>query len=188
MTLRLDVAPTTEPVTLAEAKVQLRVDGTDDDDRITALIAAVREYVEVATGRALVTQTWTLVVDGFPGGGFEIPKPPLKSLTQITYVDVDGVTQTLSTDVYVVTQPTGPRAASGRVDLAYAQAWPATKAEVGAVSVTFDAGYGAADAVPDGLKQAMLLLIREWFDGTDNSGVSKAVESLMMGFRILKAY
>ena len=54
----LVTAPTEEPVSLAEAKLHLRVDYTNDDVLIGALITAARQHAENDTRRALVTQTW----------------------------------------------------------------------------------------------------------------------------------
>ena len=62
-------APASEPVSLAEAKLFLRVEHDDDDDLIAALIAAARVQVEAQTRRALITQTWRLVRDVWPAGG-----------------------------------------------------------------------------------------------------------------------
>ena len=42
---------------LDEAKLRLRVDLDDDDDRIRALIAAGEAYIEVATGLPAAQQT-----------------------------------------------------------------------------------------------------------------------------------
>ena len=50
--------PAAEPLTLAEAKLHLRVDAdiTDDDSLITALIVTARQQAEHRTGRSLVSQ------------------------------------------------------------------------------------------------------------------------------------
>lgn len=65
--LNLVTAPTAEPVTLADAKLHLRVNVSDDDALITDALIAGRERVELETGRQLITATWELWMDGFPG-------------------------------------------------------------------------------------------------------------------------
>jgi uncharacterized phiE125 gp8 family phage protein len=62
-------APAAEPLSLAEAKAFLRVEHDDDDGVIAALIAGARLYVEGQTRRALLTQTWRLVLDAWPTSG-----------------------------------------------------------------------------------------------------------------------
>ena len=62
----LVTAPAAEPLTLAEAKLHLRVDDTADDALIGALITAARQHAEHDTRRALVTQTWKLALDASP--------------------------------------------------------------------------------------------------------------------------
>ncbi|MEQ1619683.1 MAG: head-tail connector protein, partial [Terricaulis sp.] len=56
MTITILTPPASEPITLAEAKLFLRIDQTAEDPLITTLIAAAREAVEVACGRALITR------------------------------------------------------------------------------------------------------------------------------------
>ncbi len=55
MRATLTVPPAGEPLTLAEAKLHLRVDLSDDDALITALISAAREQAEFLTGQRLIT-------------------------------------------------------------------------------------------------------------------------------------
>ncbi len=90
MGLKLITGPTEEPVSLAEAKAQLREKTTDNDTEITSLIPRARQYVEDFTHRALITQTWELALDAFPAWAICVPKAPLASVTSIQYVDVDG--------------------------------------------------------------------------------------------------
>ncbi|MBW8067975.1 MAG: hypothetical protein GJU73_11120, partial [Ferrovum sp.] len=67
MPLQLISGPGVEPVSLLEAKAHLRVDIPDDDALITALIVAARMHAETVTRRALIAQSWKLVLDSFPG-------------------------------------------------------------------------------------------------------------------------
>lgn len=171
-------APATEPVTLAEAKVHLREDGTAQNDWITASIVAAREQVEKLTWRALVTQVWDIYYSDFPVGGepFRLPLPPLQSVDAITYVDTDGTTQTLASGNYQVDEYAEPAV----VRAAYNTSWPEVRDEtLKAVKVTITAGYGAAADVPDRYKQAIYLLVGHWYANRESvvvGTISKELE------------
>ena len=85
--------PAVEPVTLADAKAYLRVDNDDDDAVISALIAGARAHVEAQTRRALITQTWRLVRDAWPGDGrIAVLPSPLQQVTAARVYRFDGTT------------------------------------------------------------------------------------------------
>lgn len=155
-------APATEPLTLAEAKLHLRVDAdlTDDDTLISALIVSARQQAEHRTGRALVTQQWRLGLACFPDDSLELPKPKLQSVQSVTYLDGDGVRQTLAgTEYDVITDEL-----VGRLLPAYGKAWPACRQHPGSVQVSYTCGYGAASDVPQSIKAWMLLAIGAWYE------------------------
>lgn len=79
--LQRTVEPTAEPVTLTELKSHLRVEDNTDDDLITGLGIAARDYVEKQTSRQIMPATFTLTLDSFPGGDgiIELPRPPFKA-------------------------------------------------------------------------------------------------------------
>jgi len=194
MRLSLVTAPTTEPVTLDEAKAHLRVDGTAEDALITALIQAAREHVESQTGRALITQTWDGTLDSFPArGAIVLPKPPLVSVTSVKHIDAAGAEQTMNPSDYSVEKPAGPHAQEGRILLGYGKSWPSTRCQSNAVTIRFEAGYGAADKVPAALKAAMLLAIGDLYQNRERQALSsmqfyenKSAELLLFPFRILR--
>src|SRR5690348_5785828 len=82
MTSYLIAGPGEEPVSLAEAKAFARVDGSDEDALVSALIAAARLHVESLTGRALVTQTWRLVLKCVSGLVVQLPVVPAIALIE----------------------------------------------------------------------------------------------------------
>jgi uncharacterized phiE125 gp8 family phage protein len=179
-----------EPVSLAEAKAHLREDSTAADTTISALIVAARQYVEEHTGRALLTQTWSLVLDCFPTGGdqtIRLPRPPLVSVVSIVYVAGDGTSTTWGSANYRVDGSSEP----ARITLAYDATWPTARDVSNAVTITYQAGYGAAAAVPDAIKQAMYLLIGHWYTsreaevvGTVVGRLGFAVDALLAPYRV----
>lgn len=163
MALRLQTAPAAEPLTLTEAKAHLRVEHTSEDTLITALIVAARTHAEAFTRRAFVTQTWDLFLDAFPDDAatpIRIPLPSLVTVDSISYVDDAGATQVWGSSNYLVDNKSDP----ARVTPAYNVSWPATRDQVNAVTVRFTAGYGNAAAVPQAIKQAMLLIIGHLYE------------------------
>lgn len=159
--------PAVEPVTLAEAKAHLRVDISDDDDYIEALIVAARNYAEKYLDRALVAQQLTMRMDSFPYE-FELPRPPMASSgtltsTTITYTleAATPTTTTLSASTYRVDRSDTP----GRIRTIYGGTWPSHLADPNAVSVTWWAGYGASgSSVPQAIKSAMLMIVAHLYE------------------------
>jgi uncharacterized phiE125 gp8 family phage protein len=92
----LVAGPASEPVTLAQARAFLRLDDTAEDGLLTTLVAAARIHLESITGRALLSQTWRLVLDDWPTGGVvTLPVSPLLSLASITAYDEEGEAHTV---------------------------------------------------------------------------------------------
>jgi len=165
LSLIVSVEPTAEPVTLAEAKIHLRVDNNDEDTYITNLIIGARQMVETHTNRALVDTTFVYKIDTFPPSGLIdsrilLPRSPLDSVSSVTYLDTNGDSQTLATSVYEVDTSSLP----GRIRLKFDQSWPNTRLHPEVITITFIAGYGAASAVPDSLKSAVYLLLAHYFE------------------------
>jgi len=192
MALTLVTGPAVEPVTRNEAKAHLRVDISDDDTLIDGLITAARVHVEQHLKRALVTQTWDLVLDGFPGREARLPLPPLASVTSVTYTDDEGGAGSVDAGEYVVDTDREP----GRVVLKSGGTWPAvTLREAAGVRVRFVAGYGNAAAVPGPIKQAILLLVGTLYENREDTLVAQGVtvmrlpfgvQALLMPYRVIR--
>src|SRR5690349_22923327 len=91
MTSYLLAGPAEEPVSLAEARAFLKVDDVAEDGLITTLIGAARLHVEGVTGRALLAQSWRVVLDAWPADRqVKLPVTPFMALTEITAYDAAG--------------------------------------------------------------------------------------------------
>jgi uncharacterized phiE125 gp8 family phage protein len=178
---KLVTAPAIEPVTTAEAKAHLRVDISDDDTYIDTLIVAAREWAEGYTNRAFITQTWRASFPTFCNP-IELRRPPLLSITGITYVDTAGATQTLATTVYSVDTDSAP----GLVTLGYDQVWPSIQGGHNGVKVTYTAGYGAtAASVPAKFKHAIKILVSHWYEIREPVIVGQSVSNVPMSAKHL---
>lgn len=188
--LKLVTGPTAEPVDTFTAKAHLRETATDAGVNaiVGGLISAARELGEDETGRAWMRQTWDMKLDAFPCDGepIEVPKPPLHSVTSITYVNSTGGSSTLAATGYRVDTTSEP----GRITPAYGSFWPTARDVTGAVTVRFKAGYGTAteatvDDVPQRLKQAVLLTVGHWYENRENVVLGDAPAELPMAARAL---
>ncbi len=187
MSLRLITAPAVEPLTLAEVKAHLRVDHTDDDNTIALYIKAARQYLEGPysfLGRALVTQTWELVLDEFGTDEIKIPLPPLQSIVDIRYDDTAGNEQVVSTADYYVDTVNEP----GWV-VPVTTGWPTPVDAVNSVRIRFIAGYSpTTDSPPDlagnvpwDIKAGMLLHIGSMYSHRETVVVGQTVAQLPWG-------
>jgi uncharacterized phiE125 gp8 family phage protein len=157
---QITTPPAVEPLTLDEAKLNLRVDCDADNALITALIIAARRWCEQYENRAYITQTITAKTFWLPSE-IVLPLPLLQSVTSITYVDLAGDEQTLSSDLYDVDTYREP----GRITKAYNATYPSARGDINGVTIVYKAGYGDAAAdVPAETKQAMQLFIAHLYE------------------------
>lgn len=187
MGLSLATAPAIEPVTLDEARNHLRVGGGVDTAIITALIGTARRHAETVTRRALISQTWDYYIDKFVKCIY-LPLPPVQSITSVKYLDTSGVLQTLANTEYttdVITEP-------ARIVEAFGKVWPAEQNIINAVVIRFVTGYGALTTdVPEGIRQAILMLIGHWYENRQPLGpftkeIPMSVDSLLWPYRVLE--
>jgi uncharacterized phiE125 gp8 family phage protein len=179
------VAPTFEPVGLAAAKSAQRIEGAHEDAALEAYLKAARSVVEERTGLKLATQTVRLRAWAFEADSFVLPLAPVQSVTSITYVDNEGATQTLSTDIYT----TALFGLTPTIALKYGKTWPAHRCGLGNVVITCVAGY-AADAAPEPVKQAIKLLFGDFnafreqaAPGSVSDVAAVALDSLLINHR-----
>lgn len=175
MSLRLITAPTSYPVTQAEAKMQCKVDGNDEDGLIDTYISAATAHVESVTGRAIISQTWEVVLDDF-SDAMMLPKGPVQSVTSVKYFDTAEVEQTLATDQYVLDNVSDP----AWVVKAEDATWPEVAEGVNNVIIRFVAGYSA---VPPELKAAILILVSALYDNRADAALYERVSNLLENHR-----
>ena len=187
MPLVLTSGPAAEPVTVAEAKAYLRVDGNAEDALIASLILTSRLHIETALGIALMTQSWTLVLDDWPRrGAVEIPVQPVQSIQSVRVRDRAGnVTTSPETDYILDGTSVPPR-------LVPAQGgWPKPSRSIAGIEIALTAGYGGGPAdVPGPIRQALLLLTAHWYEhrqpieiGRPSTRIPDAISDLLLPYR-----
>jgi len=207
-------APDDEPISVDDARDHLRIDHTDEDGYLTALIVAARSHVENYCQIALLPQDWRLTLDSFYKhrhhalhiggipehfmpeyvrgdlhGGMpiiQLPKSPLIDVTLIRYVDTNGDQQTkmISDETFARIADNGLLSC---ISPAYGTSWPQTRREPGAVEIEYTAGYEDADKVPMPIKQAMLLLIGHWYKTREAVNIGNIVTKMDFAVEALLA-
>lgn len=184
LAIEQSTAPTADPVTLAEVKNFCRIDEDRDDALLADLITTAIRDIENRVGRQLITATWKLYLGDFPSDGpIRLPRPPLRSISTITYVDTNGTTQTEAAAVYAAAVDI--KSEPGTVRPAYGQVWSSHRCGAqDRVIVTYSAGYGdTAASVPDDLRLAIMLLVRAWYDQEpEPKAVASLVQSRVSGW------
>lgn len=169
------------PVSLAEAKLHMRVDHNDDDALIAGLIGGATQYLDGWTGvlgACLVEQTWRQDFDCFDRNLY-LPLGPVIDVSSITWRDTAGAASAVSTSVYdLVTDETGRTFVRFAGDFVF----PSNLHESRAVAVAYRAGYEttqeipAADpgstipariTVPEPLRVAILLMAAHWYSNRE---------------------
>ena len=195
MNIKILARGTSEPVTLAEAKLHLRVDLSNDDALITAMISAAREMVERYTSRTLIYTAYRLTMDNWPYD-IELPRSPaieaaanlVTGIAYITprirYYDGDGNQQTMTYaagDFEILLDNNPPL-----LVLPPSGIWPVTyPLQRGAIEIDWIAGYGSASTgIPQLLRLAIMMLVAHWYEhreavGSFGSEVPLAVDSVL---------
>jgi uncharacterized phiE125 gp8 family phage protein len=188
MALVLTSGPVVEPVSLAEAKAHLRIDGTAEDTLVGSLIVTSRLHVEAALGLALVTQGWSYFLDAWPGcPELGLPLRPVQSVSAVRLYGEDESVETVPADVYRLDGAANPARLVRKGGLA----WPAPRRTVNSIEIAFTAGYGPAAAdVPAPIRQAILLLVAHWYEhrepvevGAAHAPVPPMVSELLQPYR-----
>lgn len=182
--VEVSVAPAEEPLTLAEAAAQCRLEVGEDDSGVTACAKAARAHVEAFSGTRLVTQTVKMRCNEFCSTLW-LPIGPVQSITSVKYLDTDGAEQTLATSVY----DEYLYGISPYIALTDGQNWPSIYTSPASVIITAVVGYGLAAAVPDDIKHALKLLTAQYYDqrgaisDKDMSLVPNGVDALLANHR-----
>jgi hypothetical protein len=175
-----------EPITLAEAKLHCRVEIPEDDALIAGLVPSARMVAEVIARQTFLPTTYDWHLDGFPmaaNGYFnrlvramgpspawlpngaavlQLPKPPVISVTSVSYSDSTGNLAVYPATSYVLAAGT-----SGRLQPLIGQVWPVLRPQIEAVVIRYTAGYPTVANVPEVVKSALKLLVSHWYENRE---------------------
>ncbi len=149
--LTMETEPATDPVTLAETKLYLRVDGVTEDSSINSLISAARHAAEKYMRRSLVTQSWKLSYDDYSPSKVFLLRGPVQSVTSVRIIETDGSEIVVDSGKY--------RLNAGKEILLIDAALMGN-----IVEIVYVAGFGDAPDVPEDIRQGILLHIARMFE------------------------
>lgn len=153
--------PIGEPIDLAEAKLQLRITEASQDAIVRAMLSAARQAAETKTRQQMLHARWKLVIDRFPMAGVGTPLPfantvnipgyaillphaPVVQVVKIEYLDVSsGTLLLMPAGDYVVNTAFTPALVTPK----FGKIWPIPLPQIGAVQITYDAGYASPVAL-----------------------------------------
>lgn len=182
------VPPTVEPVTVAEAKAQLRILHNEDDADLEFMIQVGREWAEDFCNTSFLYQSWVAQFSGWPeilDRTVLLPRPPLSVVELVRYRDSDDEWVELSEETdYVVDE------IEGSIRFRSAFGFPVLSQDrVNPLEVVFRAGHGdVAEDVPLRLRQAVRLFVASNYStnrhNRDVTAMHSVAEKLLANFRV----
>jgi uncharacterized phiE125 gp8 family phage protein len=151
MGVKVITPPTVEPVTLAEAKLHLRVDTSDEDLAITSMLKAARQDCQHVLQRTIAPTVLGLFLDEWPSGDVALPLGPVTTIDSVRYVDPTTGTLTTWAGANYVLDDTGVDAL---LRPAFDVSWPRARLQFGGVQIQYQAGWANA---PESIKAWILL-------------------------------
>lgn len=111
-------------------------------------------------GRCLLTQEWQVSCDFFLPE-MVLPIAPVRSITEIRYVDDAGATTTLDANIYRLH---GAGSWSAQISPRFGSEWPASRHERDSITISISAGYGdSIDDVPAPVLHGIRMLVAHWY-------------------------
>lgn len=189
MGLKRTSEPGSFPLSLDEVKDHLRIESTDHDSYLAALIATVTDQCEQWFGRSFITQSYTFKRTRWEVE-FRLPKPPFIALTSFSYIDKDGNSTNLVLDTDYKIDTSGTSAIVYMLsDFDYPELHEDTRTPI---TVVYESGYGAAADVPSMFKHYMLVIVGNLYlqresivVGTVVAQVQKMLSALCPNKRII---
>lgn len=178
--------PTLEPLSLAEAKVWLKVDGPEDDDLVRALIVAARLMVEAEIGQVLMARNWRLIGDQWPMGETITVRPgPVLSVVAARVFNAQGQATTITATSFTVL-------AQEETAAIIPAERPAPGRAHGGIEIDVRLGYGESVAsVPENIRLAIRRLVALWYDNRGeradpDQGLPPQIRALLRPYRRLR--
>lgn len=181
MSITIVTPPASEPVSLAEAKLFLRIDHNSEDALINTLIGAAREAVEAGCGRALITRRVRENLDIWRRdavNGALLSVGPVTNIVAVRLLADNGAQSVIDPERYRL------EGGRDRPRLVFPPGLPATLRSAGGIEIEYDAGFddNAAD-LPLALRLATLQVVAALYEARQGEAtVPDAARALMRPF------
>jgi hypothetical protein len=201
-TVSIITPPATRPITVADMRAFLGIDGTQDDLMLEAFIDAANDAIRQYCGRSLVTETLELRMDGFPGydeaaelalgpgmhvvsipfirngGGAVVGLPfgPIASIVSVKTYGRDNSEAVFDADAYEFD--------ASRLYLNEGRVWPSDLRKRDAVAIRYTSG-SAPSAIPPAIIQAVKTHVAAMYECRSGCDMPAACKSMLAGYRRL---
>jgi uncharacterized phiE125 gp8 family phage protein len=181
------VAQSPSPVSLADFKTFLKIDGNDEDSFLNLCINSAVSAVEKHIKRVLVNSEFNLNLDIFPpvnenseyrifnASELYLPNPPAIEIKSIKTYNEGNVESTFSPLAYQVDL------FNGRIFLNDGYVWPTDLRNKNAVKINYTCGYGVC---PDALIQAVMVYAGQLYNSRCDCSMSDSIKTILSQYRI----
>ncbi len=172
-------------ITLAEAKIHLRVGDSGDDAYITSLIFAAQNAINNYCNISLMKTTIIQTCDTWEDTKILLISPPANSaICSLTRVEYYNTANILTTDIlanYILDLNSTPP----RLQLAKDKTYPTTYERNGAIRITYFCGQTATNRIPLALKQAALIFVGQFYENRQIDVVGRTVGTIPTAAKFL---
>ncbi len=163
-------APRVEPVSLADIKVFVRIEETDEETLIESFISVARRAAEEYMGRSLMNQQWKLSYDGYPPQSVKLPYGPVNSIVSVNIFQVDEISATLASNSYYLTPAR---------DMILFDVIPCGHR----VEIIYEAGALLASDIPPSIYQGVLSHAAALYEHRENATMPESSKALYAPYR-----
>lgn len=172
-------------ITLAEAKIHLRVGDSGDDDYITSLIFAAQNVIENYCNISLMQRTIYQTCDTWEDTKILLISPPANSgqviLPLIQYYNTANILTMDTITNYIFDGYSTPP----RIQLAEGKTYPKTYKRNGAIKITYFCGHTDVSRIPSALKQAALIFVGQFYENRQIDIVGRTVGTIPTAAKFL---
>ena len=150
--------------------------GTSEDELLTIIIQAAREYIEDYTRRAIIMQTWDYCLQLWPLRYFKLPYGNLQSVLSFKWYDSDGDETILVDGVDYLVSTNAEK--YGVIFLPSDISWPSgVLYPYNPIVIRFTCGWFGPDYVPARIKAAMKMVCADMYENRESQVIANIIQA-----------